>query len=91
MTTYTRTELQSALQGGICVISFEKLDGDTRVMECTLQNRLLNEAKMPVKTTDRVKKVNLDVLSVWDVNKEGWRSFRVDKVFDMEPTWAIEE
>jgi len=86
MTTYTRTELKSALQQGIIKVSFEKVNGETRIMDCTLQNQLLNEAKMPSKTTDRIKKQNEDVLSVWDVNAEGWRSFRVDKVFDMQPT-----
>lgn len=85
MATYTRQELHDNLVKGVCEVSFEKVNGEVRIMSCTLQNRILTEAVMPEKTTDRIKKPNDTVLSVWDVNAEGWRSFRVDSVFNLVP------
>lgn len=86
MTTYTKEELRSMLHKGTCQVSFKKINGDTRVMECTLQFEVLNEATkdLPAKKTDKVKQENPATLSVWDLNAKGWRSFRVANVFDVE-------
>ena len=58
-------------------ITFTKKDGSTRVMKCTL-----DEGKIPTheKKTDRVKSVNEDVLPVYDIEAQGWRSFRLDSI-----------
>lgn len=84
--TYTKEQLKSDLHKGTCTVSFKKLNGETRIMECTLQFQVLNEVTkdLPTKKTDTVKKENPNTLSVWDLNANGWRSFRVDRVFDIE-------
>ncbi len=84
MTTYTKDEISSVLHKGVATVSFKKIDGSTRIMECTLNTVLLEDVDMPKKKTDRVKKSNKDVLSVWDTNAAGWRSFRIKNVFNVE-------
>ena len=37
------------------------------------------------------KKENLDVLSVWDLDNNGWRSFRLDSVTDYQVVEGVEE
>ena len=68
--------LMSLLKKGPVVVHFVKEDGSERVMECTLQPELL--PPMPVKEdveTAKPKKENLDVVSVYDIKAQGWRSF----------------
>jgi len=81
---YTKEEIQSELHKGVATVSFTKVNGETRIMECTLKRQLLPVVDMPKKKTDRVKAPNDKVLSVWDVNAKGWRSFRVENVFNVE-------
>ena len=81
---FTIEEISTVLHKGVATVSFTKVDGSTRIMECTLNEGMLSAANMPAKKTDRVRKPNNAVLSVWDVNAEGWRSFRVEDVFNVE-------
>ncbi len=77
-----REALISILKEHICKISFTKLDGTVRVMKCTLKEGLL-----PIVSTDipkPKKKTSSEVIVVFDLEKKGWRSFRVDSYLDME-------
>lgn len=58
-------------------VTFTKSDGTEREMLCTLREDVIQSTE---KKTDRTKKENLDVMSVWDVEKNAWRSFRLDSV-----------
>jgi len=50
-------------------------------MICTLQEGVVPPAKKDEPITQKaVRSVNEEVIPVWDVNAEGWRSFRVDRV-----------
>ena len=62
---------------GEVVVTFNKINGDKRVMTCTLQEGIVPEAtkKDPV-SQKKVQKLNEEVQVVWDVNAKGWRSFR---------------
>ena len=91
----TRTDLQNILSQNVLVVDFTKLNGDKRVMTCTLRE----DMKPPAKKDDtmsqkKVREMNRDELvSVWDVNAKGWRSFRynrinsVDIVDEYEQNW----
>ena len=68
-----KNELVHNLQGGPVEVTFEKVNGDIRKMLCTLQ-----EGVIP-KTTGK-KKENKDVLVIWDLGKNAWRSFRLDSI-----------
>lgn len=81
-----RGDLISILKEHICKISFTKLDGTVRVMKCTLKEGLLPIVSDEV-TTDipkPKKKTSSEVIVVFDLEKKGWRSFRVDSYLDME-------
>ena len=82
--TFTKEEISSELQKGVATVSFTKVDGSTRIMECTLSGKHMPVEDMPVKKTERVKKPNYATLSVWVVNAIGWRSFRIEYVFKVE-------
>lgn len=84
-----REEMISALKEDVCRVTFKKVNGDTRLMYCTLKSdflpendRMINEAGF-----EPTKQVNEKVLAVWDIDVKGWRSFRVDSVthFDTNP------
>jgi hypothetical protein len=62
-------------------IHFRKKDDSIRIMKCTLMPSLL-----PVyeKKTERVKAINEEVCSTFDLEKAEWRSFRFDTVTMVE-------
>ena len=62
---------------GEVVVTFNKINGDKRVMTCTLQEGIVPEAtKKDPASQKKVQKINEEVQVVWDVNAKGWRSFR---------------
>jgi len=71
--------IQSLLRKHILSINFLKKDGSPRTMTCTLREDLI---KPHVKTTDRVKKPNDEVVSVWDTENDAFRSFRISSLID---------
>ena len=76
---FVRSDLQTQLRGEILEVTFTKVNGDKRVMNCTLMEQIMPTTTEEKKnTTD--KKVNEDILSVWDIDAKGWRSFRINTV-----------
>jgi hypothetical protein len=71
--------LKEHLAGGVVSVLFTKKDGTERVMKCTTSESLV---PVIVESTEpkREKKVNEDVMNVYDVDAKGWRSFRWDSV-----------
>ena len=58
-------------------VVFEKSNGEHREMNCTLKESIV----VPyVKKTDKEKKQDPEVLPVWDIDKNAWRSFRYDSI-----------
>jgi hypothetical protein len=77
-----RNSLSEVLNSNTCTVTFDKKNGDERVMTCTLQRDLMpvkevveGEAKKP-----RVLKNPDNTLSVYDLNAKGYRSFVVRNV-----------
>ena len=71
-----RDELIEVLSKSICDIEFVKVDGSIRKMTCTLLEEMIpmkNEASKP-------HAINTDTVKVFDLEKEGWRSFRIDSL-----------
>jgi hypothetical protein len=62
---------------GKATVVFTKSDGTERELLCTLKEEFIGAYE---KKTERVKKENPDVMSVWDLENNGWRSFRIDSV-----------
>ena len=76
----SKTNLFNMLESGIVNLKFTKTDGTERDMKCTLMKDIV---KPHDKKTDREKKVNENIVSVWDVEKESWRSFRFDSIISI--------
>jgi hypothetical protein len=78
-----REWLKGILQRETATLTFQKKDGTMRVMKASLR-----EEHMPVfeKKTDTVRKTNDEVLSVVDLEKNEWRSFRFDSIKKIEFT-----
>lgn len=76
-----RYELKETLSNGIITVAFDKRDGSRREMRCTLKPDLLPPQLLQENETPR--KENLDVLSVWDIEANGWRSFRLDSIISI--------
>lgn len=80
------TELKaliSALQNGIVNVTFKKIDTEEiRVMESTLKTSILEENGITA-TVDNVSPES-DHVAVWCLDKDAWRSFRVNTVIDWE-------
>jgi hypothetical protein len=79
-----RFRLQELLQSNIVAVTFTKVDGTERVMNCTLDSAKMPEYDKPTDIHERA--VNPNVLPVWDVDKNGWRSFILDGVSDFIAT-----
>lgn len=70
-------EIKACLQEGIVEVTFTKANGEERVMLATLNDGLIPVDLQP-KGTDR--KTSDQVQAVYDVEADGWRSFRWDSI-----------
>lgn len=83
---FERNTLVEMLQAAVMEVTFTKLNGDKRVMTCTLLPQHLPPAKHEDPMSQKkIRELNEAVVSVWDVNAQGWRSFRLDRVESVIP------
>ena len=80
MSIFTRDGLIDLLRHNIVSVTFTKVNGEERVMDCTLQANLIPNA--PTQNGELIVegKTTSNNIAVWDVNANGWRSFRVASV-----------
>jgi len=82
MSTTTMTDneyienLVTALKNGVVTLKFRKVNGDIRIMKCTMSPSLIPNFKESVSG----RKTPLNSVSVWDLEKKDWRAFRTDSV-----------
>ena len=62
------------------IVTFTKTNGEKRVMHCTTDMTKIPEDQRPVTSITITNQQNDDVLRVYDLEKNGWRSFRIDSV-----------
>lgn len=76
---FTRENLVETLRHNIATVTFTKVNGEERVMRCTLLTEHIPNAP---KSNGQiiVESTNKETLSVWDLNANGWRSFRITNV-----------
>lgn len=84
---HARQWLFGVLRNEGCTISFTKVDGTERVMNCTLnkaeiqKHRPIEEYQGSDEKKDKVeRKVNPDILRLWDRDKLDWRSIRFSSI-----------
>jgi hypothetical protein len=78
---YTPQRLRHDLLQGAVRVTFTKLDGTKRTMYCTLKEDLIPESHRPLGLGDVDEEA--DLIKVFDVQKDGWRSFHASHVLDV--------
>lgn len=78
---FTRCSIKQTLLEKECEIEFKKVNGDVRKMHCTLKSELLPKIEEKEK---RKKTENLEILSVYDLDKKGWRSFKIENIISIK-------
>ena len=82
----TKDDLLKMLKEKVVEVTFTKLDGEDRVMPCTLIENYLPPAKKdePI-TQKKVRQISDKVLVVWAIESKGFRSFRYDRIKNIKP------
>jgi glutaredoxin 3 len=77
-------EIEVALnEGAVISVTFTKADGTERVMRCTKNPTIISENYVaPEKKTDRERTNPPGVVAVFDLDKNDWRSFKLETVKD---------
>jgi hypothetical protein len=77
-----KEELLEVLKESELVVTFKKKDGTERVMKCTKSFNIIPEDKHPKtereinpKLDENGNPIVSDLITVWDVDNLGWRSF----------------
>jgi hypothetical protein len=72
------------LQTGIVSITFEKVStGETRTLVGTTNGNIIpTDVQEAMQVRKIPRKVNPDVIVVYDLEKNSWRSFRVDSIVE---------
>lgn len=79
----TYAQILELLRQSDCEVTFKKVDGELRVMPCTLRSEALPEKTLS--ENKRIREHNTNVISVWSLDRREWRSFRVDNVVSIVP------
>lgn len=77
----SESEVLEMLRESICEVTFKKVDGELRVMPCTLKSDVLPEK--PVLSENEIVKTRVKapgVISVWSMDRKEWRSFRLANI-----------
>jgi hypothetical protein len=81
---FDKYELKEILSNTVSTVVFTKVDGTEREMKCTLLPEYLPQKPVvegqQLLTEALPRKENPDTLAVWDMESNGWRSFRTDSV-----------
>lgn len=72
-----RTQLINDLANGPVVVTFTKKDGSERIMPCTINEQIIS-ARNP--STSTTYSQYGDTLTVFDLEKNEWRSFGLSAV-----------
>jgi hypothetical protein len=78
---FDRDTILKDLRECVIEVSFTKVNGENRIMRCTLRPDLLPETYINEAAEEKsFHRVNPEVIAAWDVQAHGWRSFRIDSV-----------
>jgi hypothetical protein len=81
---FDKYELKEILSNTVSTVVFTKVDGTERELKCTLLPEYLPQKPVvegqQLLTEGLPKAENPSTLAVWDMEKNGWRSFRTDSV-----------
>ena len=84
-----RAGLTHMLKAGVVEVEFVKKDGYPRVMRCTLCPMFIPEQEVAEGESSSVKKQkSADLMSVYSIDVGGWRSFSINRLFDVREAKA---
>jgi hypothetical protein len=75
-----RSTLKSILAEQVAEVTFTKVNGDIRVMDCTLDPSVLPQAVVTENKDKPARKTNENSLAVFDTQANGWRSFVIKNI-----------
>lgn len=80
--TYSVDEVKDTLRSALCEVKFTKSNGEERTMRCTLHPSFLPKFEIKEETSEEKKprKVNPSMVSVWDIEANGWRGFKIESL-----------
>jgi len=83
-----RKILLDALTTGTATVKFRKLDGSIRQMTCTLCEKILSKkvVKKLNESTAKNKPKDPNVIRVYDLENNGWRTILVDRLLVVNRT-----
>ena len=84
MIELNKEALTVLLQMDVLTVTFTKKDGSERVMNCTLREDLLPKKVVKEGEEKKVRKVNENVVPVYDLDAKAFRSFRLDSIKNIE-------
>ena len=70
--------ISALLSDNLVEVEFTKVNGDLRKMKCTKALSYIPDDKHPI--GKNIMNLNEDVIRVYDVEADGWRSFRADSI-----------
>lgn len=90
---FSRDEVIKMLKTDVCEVVFKKTDGSIRNMKCSLKDEIItpyvdeinkrNEQLLLEGKEIKKKKENPNIVSVIDVENNGWRSFKLDTIISI--------
>lgn len=78
----TKQEIVEQLKAKVLKVTFTKVDGTERIMNCTLREDILPQAESMQEYDSRNHGDH--IVPVWDIDKEAWRSFRLENLKAVE-------
>ena len=79
-----KEELLTELKTADVNITFKKLNGDVRNMKCTLRENVIPKAdKEDHLSQKKIRNISEEVLAVWDLEKNAWRSMRWENIIEV--------
>ena len=84
MTFFDYDKIIDQLRSSVLQVTFKKVDGEERVMPCPLQTNYMPEISETKVTQVEQFSVNKSVIRAFAIDKQAWRSFRVENVTNIE-------
>lgn len=77
---FEKRVVEAQLANGLSKVVFTKLNGDVREMIATRDMKIIPEGVQP---TGNVTTKHDSVVTVYDVENDGWRSFRLENLIEI--------
>ena len=75
-----KESIRGFLKTEVCNVEFIKKNGDPRVMHCTLVPEYIPTAVETTHSKPRNVSLDANLVTVWDIDVQDWRSFKLDSV-----------